>query len=172
MRSRPALIAVALAGVLAFGCGQRHGGTPAGPPLGGLPSSSAPVPQPGCPAATCRGVPAPKATQVTVTYADNGKTVCVRPGTAVQVLLRGIPPHQWSAIRAHGTALQPHANGHMALARGVTGGSFLAVRRGTAVMASFLMACGPAATPGNAGAPSGGLECGAIIAFHATVQVT
>ena len=47
-----------------------------------------------------------------------------------------------------------------------------AVRRGTAVITSFMTACGPTATPGSAGARSGGLECGAIVAFRATVKVT
>ena len=178
MRGMPALVAVALgAVVLASGCGQQHQGTPAGPPLAGSPTSAAPSPAPaprlGVPgAATCHGASASKAPLVTVTYADNGQTLCVRPGTAVQVFLKGIPPHKWSAIRASGAALQPHANGRMMLALGVTGGSFLAVRRGTAVITSTMMACGPTATPGNAAAQSGGLECGAIVAFRATVKVT
>ena len=175
MRSVPALAAVVIGVVvLASGCGQQHQGTPAGPPLGGSSAPSpAPAPQPGDPgAATCHGTSASKATLVTVTYADNGGTVCVRPGTAVQVFLKGIPPHKWSAIRASGAVLQPHANGRMTLALGVTGGSFLAVRRGTAVITSTMMACGPTATPGNAAASSGTLECGAIVAFHTTVKVT
>jgi len=46
------------------------------------------------------------------------------------------------------------------------------VRRGTAVITSFMTACGPTATPGSAGAKSGSLECGAIVAFRATVKVT
>lgn len=176
MRSVPVVVAVALgAVVLVSGCGQQHQGTPAGPPLSGSPTSAAPspAPHPGVPgAATCHGDPASKAKLVTVTYADNGGTVCVRPGTAVQVFLKGIPPHKWSAIRASGAALQPHANGRMMLALGVTGGSFLAVRRGTAVLSSFMMACGPTPTPQNADAQAGGLECGAIIGFRATVKVT
>ena len=177
MRSVPALTAVVIgAVVLASGCGQQHQGTPAGPPLAGSSASapsSAPAPQPGVPgAATCHGASASKATLVTVTYADNGGMVCVRPGTAVQVFLKGIPPHKWSAIRASSAVLQPHANGRMMLALGVTGGSFLAVRRGTAVITSTMMACGPTTTPGNAAAQSGGLECGAIVAFHTTIKVT
>ncbi len=177
MRSVPALAAMVIGAVaLASGCGQQHQGTPAGPPLAGSSASapsSAPAPQPGVPgAATCHGTSASKATLVTVTYADNGGMVCVRPGTAVQVFLKGIPPHKWSAIRASGAVLQPHANGHMTLALGVTGGSFLAVRRGTAVITSTMMACGPTATPGNAAAQSGGLECGAIVGFRTTIKVT
>ena len=37
---------------------------------------------------------------------------------------------------------------------------------------SFRPVCGPDQTPPNAGAQSGTLECGVIIAFHATVKVT
>ena len=60
MRSGPVLAAVAVgAVVLASGCGRRHQGTPAGPPLGGRASSSpslAPAPQPGDPE-PCAGAP-------------------------------------------------------------------------------------------------------------------
>jgi hypothetical protein len=176
MRSVPAL-AVAAIGVvaLASGCGKQHQGTPPGPPLASSPAASpAPAPSPGDPgAASCQGTSAPKAAQVTITNADNGRTVCVRRGTAVLVFLRGLPPHKWAAIRAFGAALQPHANGHMMLQLGVTGGSFLAVHRGTSVLISTLMACGPTQAPPNADAQSGGgLECGAILGFRATVKVT
>jgi hypothetical protein len=174
MRSVPALAVVAIGVVaLASGCGKQHQGTPPGPPLASSSASPVPVPSPGDPgAASCSGGSAPKAAQVTITNVDNGRTVCVRPGAAVLVLLRGLPPHKWSAIRASGAALRPHANGHMMLQFGVTGGSFLAVHPGTSVLTSTMMACGPTRTPGNAGNESGTLECGAILGFHATVKVT
>jgi hypothetical protein len=175
MRSLPALAAVAIGAVaLVSGCGPQHQGTPAGPPLGGssVPAPS-PAPQPlGPGAASCHSNQATRATLITITYADNGQTLCVRPGTAVQVLLKGMAPHRWTAIRATGTVLHPHANGRMTLALGVTGASFQAVRRGTAVITSFMQACGPTATPGNEAAQSGTLECGAILGFRATVKVT
>lgn len=173
MRSVPALAAVAIGlAVLASGCGKQHQGTPPGPPLASSPPAS-PLGIPGDPgAASCRGGSAPKAAQVTITNTDNGRTVCVRPGAAVLVFLRGLPPHKWSAIRASGPALRPHANGHMMLQFGVTGGSFLAVRPGTSVLTSTMMACGPTATPPNAGNESGTLECGTILGFRATVKVT
>jgi hypothetical protein len=177
MRSVAALAAVAIGAVtLASGCGQQHQGTPAGPPLGGSSSSApspSPAPQPGDPgAAGCHGNPAPRASLVTITYADNDQTLCVRPGTAIQVFLKGMPPHKWTAIRASGMALARRANGRMTLALGVTGASFEAVRRGTAVITSLMQVCGPTATPGNAAAQSGVLECGAILGFHTTVKVT
>jgi hypothetical protein len=173
----PALAVLAI-GVMALasGCGKQHQGTPPGPPLASSPAASpVPAPSPGDPgaAASCRGTSAPKAAQVTITNANNGQTVCVRPGTAVLVLLRGLPPHKWTAIHATGTALRPHANGRMTLQFGVTGGSYLAVHRGTSVITSGLMTCGPTQTPPNADAQSGGgMECGGILGFRTTVKVT
>ena len=171
MRSATALVALALGAVmLASGCGQQHAGTPAGPPLS---TSAAPSPVPGDPgAATCHGPSASPATLVTITYADNGQTLCVRRGTAVQVYLKGTPANRWSAIHASSDVLTPHANGRLMLQVGVTGASFLAARPGTATIRSFQQPCGPGQTPGNAAEQSGTLECGVIIAFHATVKVS
>ena len=109
---------------------------------------------------------------ITITYADNGRTLCVRRGTAVQVYLKGTPTNRWSAIHASSDVLTPHANGRLMLQVGVTGAAFLAAHPGTATIRSFREPCGPGQTPGNAAAPSGTLECGVIIAFHATVKVT
>jgi hypothetical protein len=175
MRSVPALVAVALgAVVLASGCGQQHSGTPAGPPLSpSSPAAPMPSPAPGDPGtASCHSGSAPRATLITITYANNGQTLCVRRGTAVQVYLKGTAKHRWSAIHATGDALMPHANGRLMLMVGVTGASFLAAHPGTATIRSFQQPCGPGATPGNQAAQSGTLECGVIIAFHATVKVT
>ena len=171
MRSVPALAAVVLGVVvLATGCGTQHQGTPAGPPLSGSPS---PAPQPGGPvAASCHGSSATRVSLITITYADNGQTLCVRRGTAVQVFLKGSPTAKWSAIRASSTALKPHASGRMMLALGVTGASFLAVRPGTVTLTSFRHPCGPEQTPPNAAGQSGTLECGVIVAFRTTVKVS
>jgi hypothetical protein len=174
MRSVPALVAVALgAMVLASGCGQQHKGTPASPPLSpSVPASSVPSPAPGDPGtASCHSASASRATSIIITYADNGQTLCVRQGTAVQVYLQGSPANRWSAIHASGDALTPHAHGRLMLKLGVTGASFLAAHPGTAIIRSFQQPCGPNATPGNEAAQSGTLECGVIIAFHATVKV-
>jgi len=173
MRSVPALVAVALGAVVLAGCGQQHGGTPAGPPQSASsPAAPMPSPAPGDPgAASCHSGSAPRATLITITYANNGQTLCVRRGTAVQVYLKGTPTNRWSAIHATGDALTPHANGRLTLRLGVTGASFLAAHAGTATIRSFQQPCGPNTTPGNATAQSGVLECGVIIAFHVTVKV-
>ena len=175
MRGVPVLVAMALgAVVLASGCGQQHGGTPAGPPLAtSAPAAPMPSPVPGDPGTTAKcGSTAPRIALITVTYADNGRTLCVRRGTAVQVYLTGTATNRWSAIHASNDVLTPHANGRLMLKVGVTGASFLAAYPGTATVRSFQQPCGPNATPGNAAAPSGVMECGVIIAFHVTVKVT
>jgi hypothetical protein len=173
MRNVPALVAVALGAVaLASGCGQQHAGTPAGPPLSASAPAPVPSPAPGDPGTTsCHSASASRTALITITYADNGQTLCVRRGTAVQVFLRGTPANRWSAIHASGDALVPHANGRLMLALGVTGASFLAAHPGTATIRSFKQPCGPGTTPGNQAAQSGTLECGVIIAFHTTVKV-
>ena len=176
MRGAPALVAVALGAVLlASGCGQQHAGTPVGPPLSSsLPAAPVPSPAPIDPGtASCHSGSASHAALITITYADNGQTLCVRRGTAVQVYLRGTATNRWSAIHAsNGAVLAPHANGRLMLIVGVTGASFLAAHPGTVTIRSFQQPCGPGQTPGNAAAQSGTLECGVIIAFHATVKVT
>ena len=176
MRSVPALVAVAAcAAVLASGCGQQHAGTPAGPPLSASsPAAPMPSPAPGDPGPTAKcGSTAPPISLITITYADNGRTLCVRPGTAVQVYLKGTAVSRWLPIHtSNKSVLAPHANGRLMLVAGVTGASFLAVHRGTATISSFGRPCGPDATPGNAAAPGGVMDCGVIIAFHVTVKVT
>ncbi len=174
MRSVPALAAAALGVmVLASGCGQQHQGTPAGPPRPvSATAAPLPAPLPGDPQTASCGSAAPPISLIMITYADNGRTLCVRRGTVVQVYLSGTPANRWMAIHASGDALVPHARGRLMLELGVTGASFLAAHPGTATITSFREPCGPDATPGNAAAQSGTLECGVIIAFHATVKVT
>lgn len=173
MRSVPVLVAVALgAVVLASGCGQQHAGTPASPPLSAS-ASPTPSPVPSDPGTTAQcGSAAPPIALIRITYADNGRTLCVRPGTAVQVYLTGTPTNHWSAIHASSDVLIPRAHGRLILKLGVTEASFLAAHQGTATIRSFQQPCGPNATPGNSAAQSGVLECGVIIAFHVTVKVT
>jgi hypothetical protein len=176
MRSAPVLAAVALGAVAVIsGCGQQPRGNPVGPPLAGAPSPPlAGVPSPPPPgtghAGACHGGPAPRLRVITLTNADNGRSVCVRRGTAVQVYLRGTLASRWSAIHASSGVLQPRADGHMLLAVGVTGASFVAARPGTASITSIRQAC--PTPPPNAGAQSGTVECGAILGFRVSVRVS
>ena len=186
MRSAPVLATVALAAVAVIsGCGQNPG-TSAGPPLAGSPSpvappagslpppasSPSPPPPPGAGhAGMCHGgAPASDTGVITLTNADNGRSVCVRRGTAVQVYLRGAQASRWSAIHASSAVLQPRANGHMLLAVGVTGASFAAARPGTASITSIRMVC--PTPPPNSGAQSGTEECGVILGFRVSVRVS
>src|SRR6516165_151714 len=151
MRSVPVLAAVALGAVAVLpGCGQQPTGTPAGPPLSRVPSplppgaspppfASSPAPPP--PPGTSCGGRAPRLRVITLTTADNGRSVCVRRGAAVQVYLRGTQASRWSVIHASSGVLRPRANGRGLLAFGVTGASFLAARPGTASITSTRMAC-------------------------------
>ena len=183
MRSVPVLAAVALGAAVISGCGQQHPGAPAGPPQAGAPSprppgasspppvNSPPPPPPGTlRAGACHGGAAPRLRVITLTNADNGRVVCVRRGTAVQVYLRGTRASRWSVIHASSGVLQPHAAGHLMLALGVTGASFVAARPGTASITSVRAAC--PTPPPNSGAQSGTEECGAILGFRVTVRVS
>ena len=111
----------------------------------------------------------PRLSVITLTNADNGRSVCVRRGTAVQVYLRGTQAGRWSAIHASSGVLQPHANGHLLLALGVTGGSFIAAHPGTASLTSTRLVC--PTPPPNSGSESGTVECGAILGFRVSVRV-
>jgi hypothetical protein len=180
MRSVPVLAAVALGAVaLISGCGQQRAGTSPGPPLAGSPSSaSLPASSPSPPpqrgtlrAGTCHGGgSAPRLSVLTLTTADNGRSVCVRLGTTVQVYLKGTKTSRWSVIHASSAVLKPHANGRLMLALGVTGASFVAARPGTAAITSFRQVC--PTPPPNSGAQSGVLECGAILGFRVSVRVS
>ena len=179
MRSVPVLAAVALGAVAVLpGCGQQHTGPPAGPPLARVPSPlpdgassppSASSPSPLPPPGTCHGGRAPRLRVITLTNADNGRSVCVRRGTAVQVYLRGTQASRWSAIHASSGVLQSHANGHLLLALGVTGGSFIAAHPGTASLTSTRLIC--PTPPPNSGSESGTVECGALLGFRVSVRV-
>jgi len=193
MRSAPVLAAAALgAAAVISGCGQQHPSATAGPPQAGAPSppaagspsplppgaSSPPAagsPSPPTPPGTslagaCQGGPAPRPGAITLTNADNGRSVCVRRGTAVQVYLRGTRASRWSGIHASSGVLQPRGNGHGLLALGVTGASFVAAGPGTAAITSFRLVC--PTPPPNSGAQSGTEECGAILAFRVSVRVS
>ena len=179
MRSVPVLAAVALGAVAVIsGCSQQPTGALAGPPPAGAPSplpagaSSPPAassPSPPPPPGACHGGTIPRLSVITLTNADNGRSVCVRRGSAVQVYLRGTQASRWSAIRASSGVLQPRANGHSLLALGVTGASFVAARPGTASLTSIRQAC--PTPPPNSGAQSGTVECGAILGFRVSVRV-
>jgi hypothetical protein len=148
--SAAALAAVALTAACGVqsssaGTGPHHGvsGAPAG-----LPSSQSA----GTPAASTKCVHPRRGserTTITLTNADNKKTLCVLPGVGLFVALQGTPKEFWAAVASSSPALQRRPNGALSLPVGVTGAFFVAVVPGTATLTSTLRPC-PAKPPARA----------------------
>ena len=157
--SLTAAVLIAAAAVTSA-CGQQganpHGALSASPKVPLVPLAGG--------AGSCRQ---PKANapghMVTVGTGDNGKSLCVKPGTALMVILRGTPNRTWAPIHASSRVLQARANGRLALMRGVTGAYFVAVHPGKAVISSARPACAPASM--------GAASCGSKLTFRTTVVV-
>jgi hypothetical protein len=168
MRSVSFLAAAAVIGLSALttACGQQ----PAGPAMSG--SSASAAPSTGAPAAAACGAAtptSPPARTLTLSTGDSGRAFCVKPGTGVLIYLRGTPALKWAALKSSSPALVPKANGHLALALGVTGGYFVAAQPGTAAITSSRSPCHPGAT---ASPPTGNEnECGTTGTFRVTVRV-
>ena len=169
MRSVSSLAAAAVIGTaaaLTAACGQQ----PAGPAASG--SSASAAPSTGAPAAAACGTatPVPQAERtLTLRAADSGRSFCVKPGTGVLIYLKGTPTLKWAALQSSSDALVPRANGHLALALGVTGGFFVAVHPGVADITSSRSPCRlPASASPSAGSSE---QCGTIQTFRVTVRV-
>ena len=177
MRGMSVLAVTVAATALVSGCGSRPAGTVAAGAAGSPTAAgrASPTAFPGTPAAPgCHGSsPAVHRGVVVLRNDDSYRSFCVRRGTVLLVYLKGTAASRWSAIHASSAALVPRPGGPPMMLRGVTGGSFVAARAGTAVLSSFRYACGSTATPPpNAGSPPGTPECGAILGFRVTVTVT
>jgi hypothetical protein len=139
--------------LLIAGCGQQAHGAALDASVSG--SSSASVPTSPEPTPTASGTCA--SARLTVTNADNGNTLCVRPGTALLVLLRnGTGPIRYSG------PLAPRADGRLMLMRGVTGAAFTAVRPGVATITSVISPC--ASEPGP-------VHCLVLMLFRLRVEI-
>lgn len=168
MRSVSFFAAAAVIGVSALtaACGQQ----PAGSAMSG--SSGSPAPSTGAPAAAACGAATPTSPPghvLTLRAGDTGRSFCVKPGTGVLIYLKGTPELKWAALRSSSAALVPRANGHLALALGVTGGYFVAAQPGVAAITSSRSSC----HPGASGSPSAGngTTCGTTGTFRVTVRV-
>ena len=168
MRSVSFFAAAAVIGVSALtaACGQQ----PAGSAMSG--SSGSPAPSTGAPAAAACGAASPTSPPrhvLTLSAGDNGRSFCVKPGTGVLIYLKGTPELKWAALRSSSAALVPRANGHLALALGVTGGYFVAAQPGVAAITSSRSSC----HPGASASPSAGhgTMCGITDTFRVTVRV-
>ena len=163
------LLAAAVIGVSALtaACGQQQAGSAAS----GSPGS--PAPSSGPPAAAACGSATPTAPPnrtLTLSTGDNGRSFCIRPGTGVLVYLKGTPMLKWDALKSSSAAMVPTANGHLALAIGVTGGYFVAAHPGVAAITSTRSPCGPEVTP-TGPTTSNPKKCGITQTFRVTVRV-
>ena len=164
------LLAAAVIGVsaLAAGCGQQQ----AGPAASG-PSAAARRPRPRPrrrPPAAPPTPTAPPNRTLTLSAGDNGRSFCIRPGIGVLVYLKGTPQLKWDALKSSSAAMVPTANGHLALALGVTGGYFVAAHPGVAAITSTRSPCGPQVTP-TGPTSSNPRKCGITQTFKVTVRV-
>jgi len=124
----------------------------------GTPAQAAPSAPRGCPV---RSV-------ITLTSADNGRTVCVRRAGRVEVALAvdpaqaPVPEQWWDPVSLDGTALTVLPNTRMPQ-RGTTLAHFRATSRGTANLSSSRHPCPPP--------PPDGASCMAMESWSATVIV-
>jgi hypothetical protein len=127
--------------VTSAGCGRTAHTTP---PAGG------PVPSRTCPAT------------VTVTEADNGRTLCLSRPAHLEVYLHGTARDRWPPITLDGDALRRAASGKGTLALGVTGGFFIAAHAGTVHLSSARRPCGTSAPV---------VTCGPLRTFKIAITV-
>jgi hypothetical protein len=120
--------------------------------------------------ASSPGMPACASRSLTITLADNNKSLCVTVGTAIAAFLRGTPGDEWSVIHSDSAALVPKADPRMMLQAGVTGAAFEAVRPGFAVVSSVRYPCQRAAGTGAAASPPA-MDCGTANAFRVTLNI-
>lgn len=167
MRSVPVRTAMIIgAAAVITGCGQHPGSGAAAPAPSSSPSSS-----PSAVSVACRGTaPAMRASKLSITVADNGRSFCVSRGSDVTVILTDSLGRKWSAVQVSSGALRPRGDATM-VPVGVTVAAYVAVRPGTAIIMSGRPACGPAASPRGSTPGPGTLECDAILAFRVTVTV-
>jgi hypothetical protein len=167
------LLAAAVIGVsaLAAACGQQQAGPAASGPSGSTAPSAAPSTAPPAAAACGSATPtAPPNRTLTLSAGDNGRSFCIRPGIGVLVYLKGTPMLKWDALKSSSATMMPKANGHLALALGVTGGYFVAAHPGVAAITSTRNPCGPQVTP-TGPTNSNPRKCGITQTFKVTVRV-
>jgi hypothetical protein len=163
------LLTAAVIGVsaLAAACGQQQAGPVASGPSSSHTPSTAPPAAAACGSATPT---APPHRTLTLGAGDNGRSFCIRQGIGVLVYLKGTPHLKWDALKSSSAAMAPTANGHLALALGVTGGYFVAAHPGVAAITSTRSPCGPQVTP-TGPTSSNPRKCGITQTFKVTVRV-
>ena len=143
------------------------GGSPSAPSPGGPPSNTAPASSSAPAASACGGATPVEGSVVHVTYNDNGKNLCVHLGTTLDVLLQGTAASKWEALHASSELiLASKPNPAFMLTVGSAGGSFEAIRTGTAYVSASRYPCGTA-SPGS----RNDMQCGVIIGYRLNVTV-
>ena len=145
-----ASLATCLAAAVIAGCGTvtaPHPHPHPVPPVHSTASAaSAASPSPASPAGArvppgCPGRAPAAATTLVITLAGNGKTYCVRVGGKLRVYLRSTGASSWLPPLTSSGALVAVPDGENSLVRGLTAGSFAAVRPGQALLTSVRPPC-------------------------------
>jgi len=151
MRRLVASLAICLATAVIAGCGTvtaSHPGSAARSTPGPAARSTVPA-SPAAPASPagarassgCPGPAPAAAATLVITLAGNGKTYCVRVGGKLRVSLRSTDASSWLPPLTSSGALVPVPDGANTLVRGLTAGSFAAVRPGQALLTSVRPPC-------------------------------
>jgi hypothetical protein len=146
-----ASLAICLATTVIVGCGTVTASGP-GPTAHSTPGSTARSTAPAAPAAPaspagaqvpsgCQGPAPAAAATLVITLAGNGKTYCVRVGGKLRVDLRSTDASSWLPPLTSSGVLVPVPDGANSLVKGLTAGSFAAVRPGRALLTSVRPPC-------------------------------
>jgi hypothetical protein len=165
MRVPVPIVAASAAAMISAGC-ESSPATVAGPGPATASSSS------GRPAHACGQPLVPTGQTLTLTRGNSGQTYCVAAGSRILVYLKGTPAERWSPIRVSSGALRPAASGHLMLALGVTGASFVASGTGIALITSVQPLCDSNVPPRAGTAASAPPHCTRARSFRVTVLVS
>lgn len=112
--------------------------------------------------------PACASRMLTVTIADNNKSMCVTTGTVILVNLRGTLSDKWGGIHSSSAVLAPKADPRLLLQVGFTGAGLEAIHPGVATISSVRNPCllrAPTAKPSPA------MRCTSTSDFRLTLTV-
>jgi hypothetical protein len=151
---------------LVAGCAQGSPSSPAtaAPATTGSPASSSTA-TPQQQTRSCAGH------ALTITVADNNKSLCVKTGTVVAVYLRGTLSDKWGPIRSSSAVLAPKADPHLTLQVGMTGAALEAIHPGVATISSVRYPCRASASASVATPSAAATQCGTASDFRITLTV-
>lgn len=141
-----ASLATCLVAGLTAGCGTATASNPGPAPhstasAAPATSTASAAPAGARTASGCRGSAPSSAITLVITLAGNGKTYCVRVGGKLSVNLRSADASSWLPPLVSSGALVPVPGGANSLVKGLTAGSFAAVRPGQALVTSVRPPC-------------------------------